>query len=172
MAQKTNKRRTLRCVREVRQFLGPASYYRRFIKDFARVAGPLHELTRKDEKWQWGPRQEGAFTTLKNLLVSTSILGHPDFSRPFVLDVDASDTAIGAMLSQTMENGNQMIIAYISRALTRPEQRYCVTKKDMLALVWAMKQFRPYLYGMVARTTIPCGGSETSENRKVRWRAG
>ncbi|KRY78153.1 Retrovirus-related Pol polyprotein from transposon [Trichinella pseudospiralis] len=126
----------------------------------------------KDEKWQWGPRQEGAFTTLKNLLVSTSILGHPDFSRPFVLDVDASDTAIGAMLSQTMENGNQMIIAYISRALTRPEQRYCVTKKDMLALVWAMKQFRPYLYGMVARTTIPCGGSETSENRKVRWRAG
>ncbi|KAL1244200.1 Retrovirus-related Pol polyprotein from transposon 17.6 [Trichinella spiralis] len=101
--------RTPRCVREVRQFLGLASYYRRFIKDFARVAGPLHELTRKGEKWQWGPRQEGAFTTLKNLLVSTPILGHPDFSRPFVLDVDASDTAIGAVLSQTMENGNQMM---------------------------------------------------------------
>ncbi|KRX32404.1 Retrovirus-related Pol polyprotein from transposon 17.6, partial [Trichinella murrelli] len=77
--------RTPRCVREVRQFLGLASYYRRFIKDFARVAGPLHELTRKGEKWQWGPRQEGAFTTLKNLLVSTPILGHPDFSRLFVL---------------------------------------------------------------------------------------
>ncbi|KRX73465.1 Transposon Ty3-G Gag-Pol polyprotein [Trichinella sp. T6] len=85
--------RTPRCVREVRQFLSLASYYRRFIKDFARVAGPLHELTRK---WQWGPRQEGAFTTLKNLLVSTLILGHPDFSGTFVLDVDASDTAIGA----------------------------------------------------------------------------
>ncbi|KRY06856.1 Transposon Tf2-6 polyprotein, partial [Trichinella patagoniensis] len=100
--------RTPRCVREVRQFLGLASYYRRFIKDFARVAGPLHELTRKGEKWQWGPRQEGAFTTLKNLLVSTPILGHPDFSIPFVLDVDASDTAIGAVLSQMMENGNQV----------------------------------------------------------------
>ncbi|KRX34548.1 Retrovirus-related Pol polyprotein from transposon 17.6 [Trichinella murrelli] len=73
-----------------------------------REGGPLHELPRKGEKWQWGPRQEGAFTTLKNLLVSTLILGHPDFSRPFVLDVDASDTAIGAVLSQTMENGNQM----------------------------------------------------------------
>ncbi|KRY46609.1 Retrovirus-related Pol polyprotein from transposon 17.6 [Trichinella britovi] len=138
--------RTPRCVREVRQLLGLASYYRRFIKDFARVAGPLHELTRKGEKWQWGPRQEGAFTTLKNLLVSTLILGHPDFSRPFVLDVDASDTAIGPVLSQTMENGNQVVIAYISRALTRPEQRYCVTRKEMLALVWAVKQFRPYLY--------------------------
>ncbi|KRX49499.1 Retrovirus-related Pol polyprotein from transposon 17.6, partial [Trichinella sp. T9] len=109
-----------------------------------REGGPLHELTRKGEKWQWGPRQEGAFTTLKNLLVSTLILGHPDFSRPFVLDMDASDTAIGAVLSQTMENGNQVVIAYISRALTRPEQRYCVTRKEMLALVWAVKQFRPY----------------------------
>ncbi|KRX39366.1 Retrovirus-related Pol polyprotein from transposon 17.6 [Trichinella murrelli] len=129
--------RTPRCVREVIQFLGLASYYRRFIKDFARVASPLHELTRKGEKWQWGPRQEGAFTTLKSLLVSTPILGHPDFSRPFVQDVDASDAAIGAVLSQTMENGNQVVIAYISRALTRPEQRYCVTRKEMLALFTA-----------------------------------
>ncbi|KRY10187.1 Retrovirus-related Pol polyprotein from transposon gypsy [Trichinella patagoniensis] len=103
--------RTPRCVRGVRQFLGLASYYRRYINDFARVAGPLHELTRKGEKWQWGPRQEGAFTTLKNLLVSTLILEHSDFSIPFVLDVDASDTAIGAVLSQTMKNGNQLVIA-------------------------------------------------------------
>ncbi|KRY45379.1 Retrovirus-related Pol polyprotein from transposon 17.6 [Trichinella britovi] len=153
--------RTPRCVREVRQFLGLASYYRRFIKDFARVAGPLHELTRKGEKWQWGPRQEGTFTTLKNLLVSTLILGHPDFSRPFVLDVDASDTAIGAVLSQTMENGNQVVIAYISLVLTRPEQRYCVTRKEMLALVWAVKQFRLYLYGQkfTART----------DHNSLRW---
>ncbi|KRX76089.1 Transposon Tf2-9 polyprotein [Trichinella sp. T6] len=126
-----------------------------------REGGPLHELTRKGEKWQWGPRQEGAFTTLKNLLVSTPILGHPDFSRPFVQDVDASDAAIGAVLSQTMENGNQVVIAYISRALTRPEQRYCVTRKEMLALVWAVKQFRPYLYGQkfTART----------DHNSLRW---
>ncbi|KRY29757.1 Retrovirus-related Pol polyprotein from transposon 17.6 [Trichinella spiralis] len=131
--------RTPRCVREVRQFLGLASYYRRFIKDFARVAGPLHELTRKGEKWQWGPRQEGAFTTLKNLLVSTPILGHPDFSRPFVLDVDASDTAIGAVLSQTMENGNQMAqrrrMKMTNGVLTREWEALGTNKKTMLPVI-------------------------------------
>ncbi|KRY52588.1 Retrovirus-related Pol polyprotein from transposon [Trichinella britovi] len=106
-------------------------------------------------------RQEGAFTTLKNLLVSTPILGHPDFSRLFVQDVDASDAAIGAVLSQTMENGNQVVIAYISRALTRPEQRYCVTRKEMLALVWAVKQFRPYLYGQ--KFTV------RTDHNSLRW---
>ncbi|KRZ85392.1 Retrovirus-related Pol polyprotein from transposon 17.6 [Trichinella sp. T8] len=91
----------LRCVREVRQFLGLASYYRLFIKDYARVADPLHELTRKGEKWHWGPSQEGAS---KLLLVSTLVLGHPDFSRPCALDVDDSDAAIRAVLSQTKED--------------------------------------------------------------------
>ncbi|KRY50553.1 Retrovirus-related Pol polyprotein from transposon 17.6, partial [Trichinella britovi] len=91
----------LRCVREVRQFLGLASYYRLFIKDYARVADPLHELTRKGEKWHWGPSQEGAS---KLLLVSTLVLRHPDFSRPCALDVDDSDAAIRAVLSQTKED--------------------------------------------------------------------
>ncbi|KRX59631.1 Retrovirus-related Pol polyprotein from transposon 17.6 [Trichinella sp. T9] len=91
----------LRCVREVRQFLGLASYYRLFIKDYARVADPLHELTRKGEKWHYGPSQEGAS---KLLLVSTLVLGHPDFSRPCALDVDDSDAAIRAVLNQTKED--------------------------------------------------------------------
>ncbi|KRY16066.1 Retrovirus-related Pol polyprotein from transposon 17.6 [Trichinella patagoniensis] len=87
-----------RCVREVRQFLGLASYYRLFIKDNARVADPLHELTRKGEKWHWGPSQEGAS---KRLLVSTLVLRHPDFSRPCV---DGSAATIRAVLSQTKED--------------------------------------------------------------------
>ncbi|KRX34816.1 Retrovirus-related Pol polyprotein from transposon, partial [Trichinella sp. T6] len=81
---------TPRCVREVRQFLGLASYYRRFVRNFAGVANPLHALTKKGEKWRWGPKEEEAFARLKDALVSPPILCHPDFDRTFLVDVDAS----------------------------------------------------------------------------------
>ncbi|KRY04933.1 Retrovirus-related Pol polyprotein from transposon, partial [Trichinella patagoniensis] len=87
---------TPRCVREVRQFLGLASYYRRFVRNFAGVANPLHALTKKGEKWRWGPKEEEAFARLKDALVSPPILCHPDFDRTFLVDVDASEDAIGA----------------------------------------------------------------------------
>ncbi|KRY04938.1 Retrovirus-related Pol polyprotein from transposon 17.6, partial [Trichinella patagoniensis] len=94
---------TPRCVREARQFLGLASYYRRFVRNFAGVANPLHALTKKGEKWRWGPKEEEAFARLKDALVSPPILCHPDFDRTFLVDVDASEDAIGAVLSQQGE---------------------------------------------------------------------
>ncbi|KRX51502.1 Retrovirus-related Pol polyprotein from transposon, partial [Trichinella sp. T9] len=145
---------TPRCVREVRQFLGLASYYRRFVRNFAGVANPLHALTRKGEKWRWGPKEEEAFARLKDALVSPPILCHPDFDRTFLVDVDASEDAIGAVLSQQGEQGPPGVVAYASRSLSRAERSYCATRKEMLALVWATHHFRPYLYGrkFTART--------------------
>ncbi|KRZ61857.1 Transposon Ty3-G Gag-Pol polyprotein [Trichinella nativa] len=110
------------------------------------VVNPLHELTKKGEKWQWGPKEEEPFTRLKEALVSPLILGHPDFDRTFLLDVDASEDAVRAVLSQQGGQDPPGVIAYASRSLSRAERGYCATRREMLALVWATQHFRPYLY--------------------------
>ncbi|KRX58165.1 Retrovirus-related Pol polyprotein from transposon gypsy [Trichinella sp. T9] len=110
---------TPQCVREVRKFLGLASYYRRFVRNFAGVENPLHALTKKGEKWRWGPKEEEAFARLKDALVSPLILCQPDFDRTFLVDVDASEDAIGTVLSQQGEQGPPGVVAYASRSLSR-----------------------------------------------------
>ena len=133
-------------VTEVRSFLGLCSYYRRFIKDFASIAKPLHKLTEKSKGFVWTSQCQDSFETLKSMLTNTPILAFPDFSEPFILDTDASDGAIGAVLSQ-IQDGNEKVIAYASRSLTKSERNYCVTKKELLAIVTFVKYFRHYLYG-------------------------
>ena len=80
-------------------------------------------------------------------LVTAPVLAFPDFTRPFILDTDASDTGIGAVLSQSMEDGCEHVIAYASRVLTKPEHHYCVTRRELLAVVTFVQHFRPYLLG-------------------------
>ena len=133
--------------KEVQRFLGLASYYRRFVKDFASVAKPLHQLVEKNREFRWTQQCQEAFEQLRQKLVSAPVLSFPDFSKPFVLDTDASDTGIGAVLSQTQDNGTERVIAYASRVLSKPERRYCVTRKELLAVVAFVKHFRPYLLG-------------------------
>ena len=132
--------------KELSSFLGLASYYRRFIKHFAHVAAPLHALVHKGKPWQWSTECTEAFFELKKLLISAPVLMLPDFSKSFVLDTDASGEGLGAVLSQTI-NGKEHVIAYASRTLTHTEKRYCATRREMLALVWGSRHFRPYLYG-------------------------
>ena len=133
-------------LHDVRSFIGFCSYYRRFIPKFAELAKPLHKLTEKGQKFVWTNECNIAFEKLKSKMVESPILAHPDFSKPFILDTDASDQAIGAVLSQNI-NGHERVIAYASRTLSRPERRYCVTRKELLALVHFVKYFRHYLYG-------------------------
>ena len=133
-------------VHDVRSFLGLCSYYRRFIPQFAMVAKPLHKLTERNQKFVWTDECSKAFDTLKNRMVTSPILAYPDFSKPFILDTDASDQAIGAVLSQKID-GKEHVIAYGSRTLTKSEKRYCVTRKELLSLVNFVKYFRHYLYG-------------------------
>ena len=140
-------------VKEVRSFLGLCSYYRRFIANYSHIAKPLTRLTEKDQKFNWTTECSEAFDRLKHMLVTAPILAHPDFTKPFILDTDASNHAIGAVLSQKSGN-KERVIAYASRTLTKAERKYCVTRKELLALVYFVKYFRHYLYGkkFTART--------------------
>ena len=125
-------------LQAVRQFLGCCSYYRRFMQKFAQIAKPLHKLTEQNAKFKWTNECQKAFEQLRNCLSTTPILAYPDFSREFVLDTDASDTGIGAVLSQEDEQGNERVIAYGSRLLSKPERRYCVTRRELLAVVFLL----------------------------------
>lgn len=133
-------------TRELKGFLGLAGYYRRFIPNFSKIAKPLTELLKKDVPYAWNDKTEKAFVTLKNLLISEPILQYPDFSKPFVLTTDASNDAIGAVLSQG-PIGKDLPIAFASRTLNNAERNYPTVEKELLAIVWGCKYFRQYLYG-------------------------
>ena len=133
-------------TKELRQFLGLANYYRRFIANYAKIAGPLHKLLTKEKNFQWDLKCQHAFEDLKHRLVSPPILAFPDFGQEFILHTDASDTAIGGVLSQS-QDGKERVIAYWSRQLQKAERNYSTIEKEALAAVAAIKEFYPYLYG-------------------------
>ena len=135
--------------KEVQKFLGLASYYRRFVKDFATIAKPWCRLTEKNVVFRWTNEAQTAFVELRRRLVTTPTLAFPDYDFSFILDTDASDVGVGAVLSQRQRDGSERVIAYGSRTLSRPERRYCVTRRELhvLAVVTFVQQFRPYLLG-------------------------
>ena len=134
-------------VKSLRSFLGLASYYRRFIPCFSKIASPLHLLTRKDAPFDWTPACESAFCQLKQLLTSTPVLAFPQFDREFLLETDASKLGLGAVLAQKQDDGLVHPIAFASRTLHPHETNYGSTEMEALAVVWAVKHFRHYLYG-------------------------
>ena len=97
--------------------------------------------------FHWTADCQSAFEELRHHLSTAPVLAHPNFSRPFIIDTDASDTGIGAVLSQIDDNGMERVVAYGSRVLSKPERRYCVTRRELLAVVFFTRQFRPYLAG-------------------------
>ena len=122
--------------RDVQQFLGFASYYRWFIKDFAMIARPLHHLTEKTVTFNWTEECERSLQKLHLKLVSPPVLAIPDHSRGFILDTDASNTGIGCVLSQMQDNGSERVIAYGSRVISKSERNYCVTRRELFAVVY------------------------------------
>ena len=133
-------------VTELRSFLGLCGYYRRYIQNFSAIAKCLHKMTEKGREFLWTDDCQKAFDELKKKLTTAPILSHPDFSKRFILDTDASKDAIGAVLSQEV-NGVEKVIAFGSRTLTKSERKYCVTRKELLAVVHFVKHFRHFLYG-------------------------
>ncbi|GFQ86315.1 retrovirus-related Pol polyprotein from transposon 17.6 [Trichonephila clavata] len=133
-------------VHELRSFLGLCTYYRRFVKGFSSIARPLHRLTENKQKFLWTDECEEAFNSLKAALTSSPILVYPDPEKQFILDTDASHESVGAVLSQEI-NGQEHVIAYWSKCLSKPERNYCVTRKELLAIVKAVENFHSYLYG-------------------------
>ena len=128
----------------LRCFLGFVSYYRKFVSNFSQIAAPLFALTERTKPWHWTTQCEAAFVTLKGTLLSPPILSFPQFDKTFVLDMDASQDGLGAVLSQ---DGDRHVVAYASRVLTKAARQYCATRREMLAVVWAVHYFRAYLWG-------------------------
>ena len=128
-------------VTEVKSFMGLASYYRKFIQDFSKVAEPLNALTKKVQEFQ--DRE-----LLKAKLTEAPILSYPSPSEEdlFILDTDASDVGVGAVLSQ-VQNGKEKVISYASKTLSPSQRKYCVTYRELLAVVLFVNQFRHYLLG-------------------------
>ena len=114
-------------LKGVRQFIGFVGYYRRFVKDFAKLADPLVLLTRKGVPFVWGSDQQSSFDAPKACLLCAPILGFPTEDDRFVLDTDASLFAIGGVLSQ-IQNEEEVVIAYASRSLRLSQRRYCTTR--------------------------------------------
>ena len=135
-----------RTLTELRAFMGTAGYYRRFVKDFSSIAAPLYELMKKGVRFVWTAGCQKAFDELKRILTSEPVLALPDDKGTYVLDTDASDYGLGAVLSQ-QQDGTERVIAYASRTMSRTEQKYETTRKELLAVVTGLKQFRQYLMG-------------------------
>ncbi|UYV63094.1 hypothetical protein LAZ67_2003108, partial [Cordylochernes scorpioides] len=133
-------------VKEVQSFLGMCSYYRKFIKDFSLIADPLTGLIRKNAQFTWTEKQEEAFQNLKKALINPPILGHFDPNAATYIHTDASNYGLGATLVQII-CGEEKVISYLSRTLSKAEQNYSTTEKECLAVVWAISKLRPYLYG-------------------------
>lgn len=133
-------------VTEIRRFAGMASWYRRFVPDFASIMTPLNRLTKKGVRFLWTDDCEEAFNRIKRHLVSAPILTCPDFERPFSLQTDASAYGLGAVLTQNFEDGER-VIGFLSRSLTRQERNYSTTERECLGVIWAIEKFRHYLEG-------------------------
>ena len=135
--------------KEVRQFLGLAGYYRRFIPEFASIAAPITDLTRKEKpvRVKWSEECEAAFKKLKEMLVSNHVLRSPNMSLPFVLETDASDRGVGAVLTQVDEAGEEHPVAFFSQKLLPREEKYATVEKECLAIRLGIEAFRVYLLG-------------------------
>jgi hypothetical protein len=133
-------------AKEVRSFLGMVNYYRRFLGDLAEIVEPLNRLLKKGAKFKVTRQVQESVKWCKDKLSTAPILQFPDFDKGFVLTTDASTTAVGAVLSQTQEEGDRPV-AFASRRLTPAETRYSTIERELLGVVWAVEHFRSYLLG-------------------------
>ena len=132
---------------EIKSFLGLVGYYHKMVPEFAEIALPLNRLTRKKAKFSWGSDQQEAFQKLKNCLLNPPILGFPvESGGSFILDVDASGSAVGGILSQYQGN-QERVIAYGSHTLNASQQNYCTTKRELYSVVYFLQHFKQYLLG-------------------------
>jgi transposase InsO family protein len=151
-------------VKEVRGFLGLTNYYRKFVPNYAKIAVPLTEMTKQPKnskthqnqtrKFEWGKEQQQAFEELKSCLMSAPVLAHPDPSRQYILNTDASGFAVGGVLSQQQADGSRRPVAYFSHKMTPTERNYTVPQQELLAIVQAVQHWRCYLEGNPYPTKI------------------
>ena len=137
----------LRSVKDMQKFLGLANYYRQFVKNFAKIAKPLHEMTRKEKKWEWGEKQQKAFEELKRRFTTEPVLVTPDLDKEMRVEADASDFATGGVLSMKCEDERWRPVAYISKSLNEAEKNYEIHDKEMLAIIRCLEAWSHFLEG-------------------------
>ena len=133
-----------RNLKALRRFLGTSSWYRRFIPNYATIAEPLTNLTKKNQKYEWLEEQQRAFELLCAMVMTASVLHRPDPNGLFIVQTDASDVGLRAVLLQEVKS-QERVIEFASRVLTPAERNYSVTERE--CLVWAIQKFRPYIEG-------------------------
>ena len=141
-----------RNVKDVLTFMGMANYYSRFVPNFHEISLPIQELTRKGAKFYWGHEQQKAFDTLKEKLCTAPVLAYPRDDCRYILDTDASDYALGAVLSQLQPDDKTGLlverpIAYYSKKFDDAEKHYCARRRELLAIVRSTLHFDPYIRG-------------------------
>ena len=174
--EKIQKAQPPQTKKELRSFLGLANYYRKFVPNFATIALPLTDRTKKGhpDRISWDEDSQQAFDTLKRELCSKPVVIMPDKTKPYTLRTDASDRGVGAVLLQ--EHGEELHpVAYASRKLSGAETRYATIEKECLAIVWGVKKFEPFLFG--TQFTIQTDHqplqylrkTKTENGRLMRW---
>lgn len=145
------------------------------MSNFSKTAKPLTDLLKKNTNFAWKNEQDTAFQTLRKALCSQPVLQYPDFTWPFLVTTDASGYAVGGVLSQgTVEN--DLPIAYTSRLLNDAKRNYSTLEKELLAIVYCVGHFRPYLYGQKFTLVIDhkplmwLHSVKDLTSRLVRWR--
>ena len=161
-------------VKTVRQFLGHAGFYKRFIQDFSKIAKPLYKLLEKDAKFEWNAERQQRFEKLKAFLTTAPIVRAPNWQLPFEVMCDASDLAVGAVLGQRV-GGKPYVVYYTSKTLNEAQRNYTTTEKELLAVVFALDKFRAYLIGQDIVIFIDHSALKyllTNQNAKaklIRW---
>ena len=139
---------TPKCVKDVQKFLGLANYYHQFIEGFASIARPLHDLVKKNQKWNWTEKQEKAFRGLKEQFMKELVLAAPDLDRKMRMEVDASDYVMDGVLSIEGEDGKWKPVTFLSKSLNEIEKNYEIHDKEMLVIIRGLKSWRHLLEGV------------------------
>ena len=171
--------KTPKNVRDIRKFLGFCNFYRRFIRGFSQIAKALNNRLRKGVRWEWGSAEEESFQKLKSLICQEPVLQQPDQKKPFEVEVDASNYAIGAVLIQRDEKNIPHPVAFFSKTLNEAQRNYDVYNRELLALVETCRHWRPYMHQPMHTVTIYTDHANLTfwknpgnHNRRVaRWHA-
>jgi len=156
-----------RNIKEIQRFVSLASYFRRFIKNFATIAKPLYDLMKKDTKFQFGPNENNAFESLKNILSSEPVLAIYSPQLPTELHCDASSVGVGAILLQKQSNGTLRPVSYFNHRTTGAESKYHSFELECLAAIYAIKRFHIYLFGKAFKLVTDCDSFRLILNKQI-----
>ena len=158
-------KRRIPFITQIKSFLGVCSYYRKFISNFAKISEPLQKYTRDGVDLTWDEEAEQAFYKLKSALISAPVLAYPQLGKPFLVDTDACDYALGAVLSQCDDKGKEHPVAFMSKVFNKSEKNHCIWRKEFMAVYKAVKHFEPYIYGQ--KVTVRTDNSAVSYMMKM-----